>query len=303
MQERKGILLAGGLGTRLSPATLAINKQLFPVYDKPMIYYPLSLLMMAGIKKILVISNPNEIIHYRKLLGNGSAWGVTITHTTQKKPKGIAESFLIAEEFIGKSPVTLALGDNILYGDALPQTLLKAATQTQGATIFGYMVKNPRNYGILTFDHNWRVVHIEEKPQQPTSNYAVIGIYFYDNAVVPYAKSLKPSLRGELEITDINRMYLSDSQLKVQLLGRGMAWLDAGTPDSLLDAANFIRSLEERQGLKICCPEEIAWRQHYIDDRQLIRLAQRMGNCDYATYLLSLPIHQKMPQPLQCQPV
>lgn len=288
MIKRKGIILAGGHGKRMSPCSLALNKQLFPVYDKPLVYYPLSTLLFSGIKEILIIVSPEDIDQYKRLLGDGSQWGVRFSFATQEKPEGIAQAFLIAENFIGQDPVCLALGDNILYGDALPSLLMRASSKTDGATLFAYAVKDPSQYGIVSFDEDNNIISIDEKPQHPSSHYAVIGIYYYDNAVIDFAKSLTPSSRGELEITDINRRYLSEKKLSVQTLGRGMAWLDAGTPKSILDAANFIHALEERQGLKICCPEEIAWRLNYIDDDQLLDLATRMGACDYANYLHAL---------------
>lgn len=275
MTSRKGIILAGGHGTRLYPATLPVSKHLLHVYDKPMIYYSLSLLMLAGIREILLISTQTDISGYQRLLGDGNKWGLSINYAVQMKPAGIAEAFILAESFIGSDSVSLVLGDNILYGDGLVSLLRSAMSNMDGATIFGYMVNDPSRYGILNFTDEGQLLSIEEKPAHPKSNYAVIGLYFYDNQVINFAKSLQPSKRGELEITDINQQYLLNNQMKVQLLGRGMAWLDAGTPKSLLDAANFFSSLEERQGLKVCCPEEIAWRFQYINDDQLAMLAEK----------------------------
>ncbi len=294
MSKRKGIVLAGGSGTRLYPSTYSTSKHLLHVYDKPMIYYSLSLLMLAGIREILVISSRLDIVNYRRLLHDGSQWGLSIDYAIQEQPEGIAQAFILAEKFIGNDTVSLVLGDNILYGDGLQNILVSATSQKEGATIFGYMVKDPTRYGILDFDHKGQVINIEEKPEHPKSNYAVIGLYFYDNHVIDYAKSITRSKRNELEITDINALYLKNNSLKARLLGRGMAWLDAGTPTSLLDAANFFHSLEERQGLKVYCPEEIAWRHHYINDEQLEHLTQKMGRCDYAAYLSSLLLKQHL---------
>jgi len=288
MVTRKGIILAGGLGTRMLPCSLASNKQLFPVYDKPLVYYPLSTLLFSGIREILIIVSPEDLERYKRLFGDGSQWGLQFSFAVQVKPEGIAQAFLIAEDFIGGDAVCLVLGDNILYGDALPTLLMRASSRTGGATTFAYAVKNPNQYGIVSFDEDNNVLDIEEKPQHPKSHYAVTGIYYYDNDVVDFVKSLEVSSRGELEVTDINRRYLAENKLSVRVLGRGMAWLDAGTPKSILDAANFIRALEERQGLKICCPEEIVWRLKYISDDQLFNLASRMGRCEYADYLRSL---------------
>ena len=291
MNRRKGIILAGGAGTRLHPSTISASKHLLHVYDKPMIYYSLSLLMLAGVREILVVSTPQDVSNYQRLLADGSQWGLSISYVIQEKPEGIAHAFILAEQFIGNDPVSLVLGDNLLYGDGLQHILTSAAAQDEGAVIFGYLVKDPRSYGILHFDTNGQVIDIEEKPEFPKSHYAVIGLYFYDNQVIDYAKSLKPSKRGELEITDINVQYLKNKNLTARLLGRGMAWLDAGTPASLLDAANFFHSLEARQGLKVYCPEEIAWRLHYINDEQLENLAHKLGRCDYGVYLSSLLKH------------
>jgi glucose-1-phosphate thymidylyltransferase len=284
----KGIILAGGLGTRLHPSTLTISKQLLPVYDKPMIYYPLSTLMHAGIQDILIITTPHEAALFRDLLKDGSQWGVKLSYAVQHEPKGIAEAFIIAEDFIGSEPVCLILGDNILYGDGLIEKLQHAANLQQGAMIFGYYVSDPERYGVITFDVNNQPVDIIEKPKQPASHYAVIGIYFYDSSVVNIAKKLQPSARGELEITDINRIYLQQKSMRVELLGRGTAWLDTGTHKSLLDAANFIYVLEQRQGLKIGSPEEAAWRMGYIQTEQLKKLAATQTKSGYGEYLLDL---------------
>lgn len=288
MKKRKGIILAGGYGTRLRPSTFATSKHLMHVYDKPMIYYPLSILMLAGIRELLIISTPQDIESYQRLLGDGEAWGLDISYLIQNEPAGIAEVFILAKNFIGQNIVSLILGDNILYGDGLPAILHSVSAQVEGATLFGYKVKDPSRYGIINFNAEGKALEIEEKPKNPRSNYAVIGLYFYDNDVIEFAKDLKPSARGELEITDINIKYLQANRLHVHILGRGMAWLDAGTPKSLLDAANFFHSLEDRQGLKVCCPEEIAWRQQYIDNHQLEKLAAKMGENDYGHYLSSL---------------
>lgn len=284
----KGILLAGGLGTRLYPATRPISKQLLPVYDKPMIYYPLTTLMLAGLREILIITTPAEAHLFQNLLGDGTQWGIQLSYATQAKPNGIAEAFIIAEEFIGHDSVCLMLGDNILYGDSLPTHLHAATNLQEGGVIFSYYVSNPTRYGVICFDQQDRVTDIIEKPATPISHYASIGLYFYDNRVIEIAKQLKPSPRGELEITDISRHYLQQQQLRVEKMGRGIAWLDTGTPSSLLDAAHFVRVLEERQGLKIGCPEEAAWRMHWISDTQLTTLANRQGTNDYAQYLLNL---------------
>jgi len=297
MYGRKGIVLAGGLGTRLRPATLAISKHLLHVYDKPMIYYSLSLLMLAGIKDILIISTPYDIGMYEGILGDGSDWGISLSYQIQNEPKGIAQVFILAETFIGDSPCSLVLGDNILYGYGLPIILHEAASYNEGATVFGYTVREPHRYGLIDFTSDGKVQNIEEKPLHPKSNCAVIGLYFYDNKVVEYAKSLRPSQRDELEITDINLCYLRNNALNAHVLGRGMAWFDAGTAKSLLDAANFFYSLEDRQGLKACCPEEIAWRYGYINDTDLLRLAEKMGPNDYGTYLALLAQSPSMRNP------
>ena len=284
----KGILLAGGLGTRLYPATRSISKQLLPVYDKPMIYYPLSTLMQAGIRDILVISTPHEIDMYRKMLGEGQQWGVQFSYAPQPKPEGIAQAFIIAEEFLGNDSCCLMLGDNILYADGLAERLQAATKQSTGATIFGYNVSDPERYGVIVFDENHQPIDIVEKPTSYVSSHAVIGLYFYDNQVVDIAKKLKPSARGELEITDINRYYLQQKTLRVEKLGRGTAWLDTGTHKSMLDASNFIYVLEQRQGLKIGSPEEIAWRMGYIDTPALQKLAREQIKSGYGEYLLNL---------------
>ena len=284
----KGIILAGGAGSRLYPITTAISKQLLPIYDKPMIYYPLSTLMQSGIREILIITTPRDSASYRSLLGDGSAWGISLRYAEQPRPEGLAQAFLIGEQFIGDSRVCLVLGDNIFYGNRIEETLINAVAQDNGASIFAYYVQDPERYGVVVLDENNRAIDLEEKPDRPKSHYAVTGLYMYDNKVVDVAKSIRPSVRGELEITDINRIYLQRGELQVELFDRGTAWLDTGTTHSLLDAANFIRVLEDRQGLKIGCPEEIAWRQGFIDNAQFERLAEDLIHSGYGQYLLEL---------------
>ena len=288
----KGIILAGGSGSRLHPMTQVVSKQLMPVYDKPMIYYPLSTLMQAGIREILIITTPEDAAVYESLLGDGRKWGLDICYRQQPKPEGLAQAFLIGEEFIGGSRVCLILGDNIFYGNRIEDTLKNAVEQEQGATVFAYYVTDPERYGVVELDAENNAIGLEEKPANPKSHYAVTGLYMYDNDVVDIAKSIKPSPRGELEITDVNKVYLERKSLKVELFDRGTAWLDTGTIQSLLDAANFIRVLEERQGLKIGCPEEIAYRQSFIDAKQLENLAQSLGKSGYGKYLLQLLEHR-----------
>lgn len=288
----RGIILAGGSGTRLYPVTLAVSKQLLPVYDKPMIYYPLSVLMLAGIREILIITTPHDLEQFKRLLGDGSQWGLSLQYAVQPDPGGLAQAFLIGEQFIGADRVALVLGDNIFYGGELPRRLRKAAAEPSGATVFGYNVRDPERYGVVSFNQQGQVVALEEKPPKPKSNYAVTGLYFYDNKVVDIAKSMAPSPRGELEITDLNKVYLSRAELRVELLGRGHAWLDTGTHDSLAEASAYIETVEKRQGLKVSCPEEIAWRLGYISDDQLSVLAAPLAKNAYGQYLLDLPGHK-----------
>jgi glucose-1-phosphate thymidylyltransferase len=285
---RKGIILAGGSGTRLYPLTYGVSKQLMPVYDKPLIYYPLSVLMLAGIRSILVITTPEDRPAFEHVLGDGSQWGLELHFAVQPKPEGLAQAFILGEEFIGRDPVTLILGDNIFYAQGLANRLQNLAGQEKGATVFAYSVRDPERYGVVDFDEQGKVLGVEEKPEKPSSSYAVTGLYFYDNDVVDIAKQVKPSDRGELEITDVNNAYIKRGKLTVELLGRGTAWLDAGTHQALLDAANFIKVIEERQGLKISCPEEIAYRMGYIDAGQLERLAVPLSKNGYGQYLLNI---------------
>ena len=287
-QVVKGIILAGGAGTRLYPVTLPVCKQLLPIYDKPMIYYPLSTLLFAGIRDILIISTPRDTPRIEELIGNGSRIGVRISYKVQEEPRGLAEAFILGRDFIGNGSVALVLGDNIFYGHNFTSLLSDASRQSAGATVFGYYVNDPERYGVVEFDQDGKAVSIEEKPEKPQSNYAVVGLYFYDNEVVSIAENLEPSARGELEITDVNRKYLELGKLSVRLMGRGYAWLDTGTHDSMVDAVNFVKTIEDRQGLKIACIEEVAWRMNYIDDDQLLRLGNELSKSTYGQYILDL---------------
>ncbi|HEY0309710.1 MAG TPA: glucose-1-phosphate thymidylyltransferase RfbA [Luteimonas sp.] len=291
MKARKGIILAGGSGTRLYPITRAISKQLLPVYDKPMVYYPLSVLMLAGIREVLVINTPHEQALFRQLLGDGSQWGMRIEYAVQPSPDGLAQAFLIGREFLDGAPSCLVLGDNIFHGHGLTSVLQRASAQETGATVFGYFVRDPERYGVAEFDASGKVVGLEEKPAKPRSNYAVTGLYFYDGRAPEFAAQLEPSPRGELEITDLNRCYLEEGSLQLERLGRGFAWLDTGTHESLVEASSFVETIEKRQGLRVCCPEEIAWGNRWIDDAQLRALAEPLAKNGYGQYLLRLIEH------------